>query len=89
MLRLGVTESDNPTADAQLLREAIGLLLEYPGKDRVNIAIRAAGRKVLLDLPVVSTGFCPDLQRGLEVLLGPNAVALETKPGLQETDLPV
>ncbi len=89
VLRLGVTESDNPTADAQLLREAIGLLLEYPGKDRVNIAIRAAGRKVLLDLPVVSTGFCPDLQRGLEVLLGPNAVALETKPGLQETDLPV
>ena len=77
VLRLGVTESDDPVADAQLLREAVGILLEYPGKDRVNMAIRAAGRTVLMDLPVVSTGFCPELRTRLEGLLGAEAVALE------------
>ena len=33
---LGVTESDDPSRDAWLLREVIGVILEYPGRDRVN-----------------------------------------------------
>ena len=83
MMCLGVTESENPTADAQLLREAIGVLLDYPGNDRVNLTIHIGGRRVLMDLPVISAGFCPDLQRRLEDLLGLDAVALEAQPGSQ------
>ena len=62
--------------DAHLLREVIALLLEYPGKDRVNLEIYTEGRRVVLDLPVVSTGYCDDMRGRLEELLGANSVAL-------------
>ena len=73
---LGVTESDDPAQDALLLREVIGVLLEYPGRDRVNLEIRTAGKRVLMDLPVVSTGYCPPLHERLEDLLGPDTVTV-------------
>ncbi len=76
MVRLGVTETDDGTQDALLLREVIGVLLEHPGRDRVNLEIRTAGRKVLMDLPVVSTGYCPSLHERLEDLLGPDSVTV-------------
>ena len=74
VVSLGVTESDDAAGDGQLLREVIGVLLEYPGPDRVNLEIRTGGRKILMDLPVVSTGFCEGLQQRLESLLGPDSV---------------
>ena len=76
LVQLAVTESDDPQHDAMLLREVIGVILEYPGKDRVNLEIRTTGRRVLLELPVVSTGYCDPLRERLEVLLGPDTVAV-------------
>jgi DNA polymerase-3 subunit alpha len=73
---VGVTESDDPVEDAHLLREVIALLLEYPGKDRVNLEIYTEGRRVVLDLPVVSTGYCDEMRERLETLLGANSVTL-------------
>ncbi len=74
---VGITESEDPVEDAHLLREVIALLLEYPGKDRVNLEIYAEGRRVVLDLPVVSTGYCDDMRGRLEELLGANSVTLQ------------
>ena len=76
LVQLAVTESDDPQHDAMLLREVIGVILEYPGRDRVNLEIRTTGRRVLLDLPVVSTGYCDPLRERLEGLLGPDTVAV-------------
>ena len=76
---LGVTETADAASDAQLLREVIGVILDFPGKDKVNLAIRTGGRKVVMELPVVSTGYCPDLKQRLEVLLGTDTVALSEK----------
>ena len=76
VVTLGVTETDNATGDAVLLREVIGILLEYPGRDRINLGIRTGDRKVVMELPVVSIGYCDSLQQRLEALLGPNAVEL-------------
>ncbi len=74
---VGITESEDPVEDAHLLREVIALLLEYPGKDRVNLEIYTDGRRVVLDLPVVSTGYCDEMRDRLEELLGANSVALQ------------
>ncbi len=74
---VGITESEDPVEDAHLLREVIALLLEYPGKDRVNLEIYTDGRRVVLDLPVVSTGYCVEMRDRLEGLLGANSVALQ------------
>jgi DNA polymerase-3 subunit alpha len=73
---VGITESEDPVEDAHLLREVIALLLEYPGKDRVNLEIYTEGGRVVLDLPVVSTGYCDDMRERLEELLGANSVTL-------------
>ena len=85
---VGITESDDPLEDAHLLREVISLLLEYPGKDRVNLEIHTGGRRVLLDLPVVSTGYCEDLRGRLEELLGSNSVLLQGQEGPDVDDVP-
>ena len=81
VVTLGVTETDDATEDAQLLREVIGILLEYPGKDRINLGIRTGTRKVVMELPVVSIGFCDTLHQRLEALLGPDTVELNNGPG--------
>ena len=82
VVRLAVTESDDPSLDAHLLREVIGVLLEYPGRDRVNLDIRTGERLVRMDLPVVSTGYCEGLHARLEELLGPDTVAVHQELGL-------
>ena len=71
---LGINESDDPVEDAHLLREVVQVLLEYPGGDRVNLEIHMKGRRVLMELPVVSVDYCEQLQARLEGLLGGNAV---------------
>ena len=76
LVQLAVTESDDPQHDAMLLREVIGVILEYPGRDKVNLEIRTPGKRVLMELPVVSTGYCDPLRERLEDLLGPDTVAV-------------
>ena len=74
--------------DAHLLREVISMLLEYPGKDRVNLEIYTEGRRVVMDLPVVSTGYCEDMRQRLEGLLGANSVLLQGADGPDVDDVP-
>ena len=79
---LSVTETDDPSHDAHLLREVIGVLLEYPGRDRVNLDIRTNDKRMRMDLPVVSTGYSDGLLVRLEELLGPDTVAVYQELGL-------
>ncbi len=85
---VGISESDDPMEDAHLLREVIALLLEYPGKDRVNLEIHTGGRRVVLDLPVVSTGYCEEMRGRLEEMLGSNSVLLQGADGPDVDDVP-
>ena len=85
---LGIAESDDPVEDAHLLREVISMLLEYPGKDRVNLEIHTGGRRVVMELPVVSTGYCEELRGRLEELLGDNSVLLQSSDGPELEDVP-
>ncbi len=82
LVQLAVTESDDPQHDAMLLREVIGVILEYPGRDRVNLEIRTTGRRVLMDMPVVSTGYCDPLRERLEELLGADTVTVSHEMSL-------
>ena len=85
---VGISESDDPIEDAHLLREVISMLLEYPGKDRVNLEIYTEGRRVVMDLPVVSTGYCDEMHQRLESLLGANSVLLQGADGPDLDDVP-
>ena len=72
-----VKESEDAGEDAHRLREAVRTLLEYPGSDRVQLEISTAGKRVLMDLPVVSTGYTPELHQRLEEMLGAGSVQVE------------
>ena len=73
---LVVKESSNATDDAHLLREVIGVLLEYSGHDRVNLDINTGAGRVIMDLPVVNTSYCEELDHRLTALLGEESVRL-------------
>ena len=64
------------------MREVIGVLLEYPGRDRVNLDIRTGEKRVRMDLPVVNTGYCDGLHTRLEELLGSDTVVVHQELGL-------
>ncbi|MCH2517820.1 MAG: DNA polymerase III subunit alpha [Dehalococcoidia bacterium] len=76
-LSLAVTESDNAVNDAHMLREVIGVLLEYSGQDRVNLDIHTPTGRVIMDLTPVNTGYCDELGERLSKLLGAGSVRLD------------
>ena len=84
---LDINESENPIEDAHLLREVIQVLLEYQGKDRVNLRIHTPGKWVLMECPVVTVEYCADLKQRLETLLGPDSVSLQETGALQTEDV--
>jgi DNA polymerase III alpha subunit len=85
---LNIQESSNALDDAHLLREVIQVLLEYPGKDRVNLQIHTRGKRVLMELPVVSPGYCDEMKGRLESVLGADTVALQGGEGPDFEDVP-
>ena len=73
-LLISFVESEDAEEDAHRLREALRTTLEYSGSDRVRLEISTNGKKVLMDLPTVTTSYCPELCRRLEELLGTGSV---------------
>ncbi len=78
---MSMAETEEAGEDAHLLREAIRLLLEYPGSMRVHLEITTVGKRVRMDLPIVTTGYCSELHERLEELLGANTIRLEEDNG--------
>ncbi len=76
-LLICLEESENPDEDSHLLREAIRTLLEYGGEARVYLEISTRGKQVLMDIPMVTTRYCPELQHRIEGLLGAGSVRLQ------------
>ena len=72
-----IVESGNAEEDTLVLREMMGTLLEYPGSQRVHLEVSTGGRRVLMDLPMISTDYSPELHKRLEELLGDGTVHVE------------
>ena len=85
---LEINESENAIEDAHVLREVIQVLLEYPGKDRVNLRIHTPGKWVLMECPVVSVEYCPELKERLQPLLGEDSVSLQDAAIRETEDVP-
>ncbi len=79
-LRLRLRETDRPDQDEGLLRDAIALLLEYQGGDPVRLEIATNGRKVHLNMSLVTVNCCEEMVKRLQQMLGHQAVQLEDIP---------
>ena len=65
-----MTESDDAEEDRYRLRQAIRVMLEYTGDDRVYLELSLKeGRRVLMEIPTISTGYCDELQERVEKAL--------------------
>jgi len=76
VLLISLAETGHTAEDTHLLHEVLRTCLEYPGSDRVNLEIWTGGRRVLLDVPIVATEYCPELHLRLEELVGLGKLAL-------------
>ncbi len=63
--------------DALRMRRVHGLLTSYPGRDRFSFHVYEASRHYVLEFPSSTTGYCRELERQLEGLLGENTVQIE------------
>ena len=82
VLTISFTESQDVQQDAHRLRALISLVLEYPGKCRVNLNIDTGAGHVLMDFPVLSTDHCGELDRRVSELLGEDAIKV-LEPSVQ------
>ena len=70
-----MAETEDPDEDRYRLRHAIRVMLEYAGDDKVFVELYLKeGRRVLMEIPTVSTGSCDELQQRLREILGADCV---------------
>ena len=74
---LRITESEDHSQDASSLRDAIMVLLKHPGMEPVYLEIQTANGPVLMEMPVISAHYSPELTGELQQILGPDTVSLE------------
>ena len=76
-LLLSLADSEDAGEDAHVLREAIRTILEYSGTSGVGLEISSGRKRVIMDLPNITTGYCAELHERLEWLLGKGSVRVE------------
>ncbi len=73
-----MVETDQPDEDRYRLRQAIRVMLEYTGEDKVYLELNLKeGRKVLMEIPTVSTAVCDELQQRVQDVLLQNESCTE------------
>ena len=66
-----MTETEDAKEDSYRLRQAIRVMLEYDGDDKIYLELfLKEGRRVLMEVPTISTGACEELRQRLQLLLG-------------------
>lgn len=80
LIRVALRSTGDAERDARRLRRVHGLLTSYPGRDRFALYVIEEARRVHLEFPNSTTGYCPDLILQLESLLGEGAVRVERNP---------
>ena len=65
-----MVETDDPDEDRYRLRQAIRVMLEYTGDDKVYLELNLKEkRRVLMEIPTVSTAVCAELQQRVQEVL--------------------
>ena len=70
LLTLRLRETDKTTEDQRLLDDVWRLLVEHRGDDGVRLEIAIDGRLVTMDWPPLKVNVSPELEQGLQELLG-------------------
>jgi DNA polymerase-3 subunit alpha len=74
ILRANLNETDR---GMMRIKRVVGLLRSYPGKDKFGLMIFENGRRVDLEFPNDTTGYCPELMRRLKDMVGEDNVQVK------------
>ena len=74
---LKITESEDQPQDADLLRDAVRVLLKNPGMEPVYLEIQTPDDLVLMEMPMINTNYSTELTEELQQILGPDTVSLK------------
>jgi DNA polymerase-3 subunit alpha len=80
-LLINLTETDHPEDDTYLLRQVMALLLDFPGRDTVDLVIFSQGARFRLEMPIITTRYCDQLKEDLAQLLGSHSAITIQGPG--------
>ena len=76
-LRICIQRSGDDHRDRRKLERLHGALMERPGRDTFSIVLVDAARSIELTFGKVTTHYCPELERRLIAIVGPEAVTIE------------
>lgn len=68
-LLIRMTETNKPSDDQVLLKRVLATLLEYPGPDEVNLLVQSEGRYWRIEMPLIRTNYCGELEAQLSDML--------------------
>ncbi len=68
---INLADTGDPEEDTYRLRSAMQLLLEFQGQDAVQVEILSNGQTTRLEMPLVTTQFCAELEERVAALIGP------------------
>ncbi|MEA3345099.1 MAG: DNA polymerase III subunit alpha [Chloroflexota bacterium] len=76
-LRITIPRTGDPEQDIHLLGRVHELLHRFKGQDRFSFYLTDGVRKIQLDFPNDTTGYCPDLAQQMREILGEKMVKIE------------
>jgi DNA polymerase-3 subunit alpha len=76
-LRITIHRTGEQKQDSRRLGLVHSLLQSYEGEDRFSIYLVSNGRRVQLDFPNATTGYCPALKQALTEMLGAGAIRVD------------
>ncbi|MBL7184173.1 MAG: DNA polymerase III subunit alpha, partial [Anaerolineae bacterium] len=78
-LRITIRRTGEQERDSERLGQVHSLLQSYEGDDRFSLYLVSDGRRVQLDFPNATTGYCPALKEALIEMLGAGAIRVENQ----------
>jgi DNA polymerase-3 subunit alpha len=78
-LRITIRRTGEQERDSERLGQVHSLLQSYEGDDRFSFFLVSDGRRVQLDFPNATTGYCPALKEALAGMLGAGAIRVENQ----------
>ena len=76
-LIININQTTDEDGDITRLSKILAVLKTFPGGDEVRLNVVNSGASILLKLPNIQTGYCPQLKEQLADLLGADGLKVE------------
>ena len=78
-LLITIAQTENGPEDRVRLYRLLDIIRRYPGADEVRLAISTEEGLVNLEMPNITTNYCPELREQLAELVGEEGLILKDK----------